>query len=215
LNSHPTEEELLQYRHGAAGDASSAIRLHLEACAGCRRGLSAARRFDQRIRRGLKQEVAPEHLKMRIARSLAEESQDQQERRRHLTRRLALGAAAAVFMVTAGLTGAWLLLGSALTPALDSTALLSQDHQPMRGQLVCFGCARAHADIQHQQHCPPDGVEHVTGLRTPDGNLWRFVDGPAIRAFMADTAMRGSWLELNAMPYPGIGYLQIANARQL
>ena len=215
MNSHPSEEKLLQYRHGAAGDATSSIRLHLEECAGCRSSLSAASRFDQRIRHGLKRQAAPEHHKKRIARSLAEESQDQQARRRHLTRRLALGAAAAVLTVTVGLAGAWSLLGTALAPALDSTALLSQEHQPMRGQLVCFGCARSQADMQHQQDCPPDGIEHVTGLRTPDGNLWRFVDGPAIRAFMEDTEMRGSWLELDAMPYPGIGYLQIAVARQL
>ena len=69
--------------------------------------------------------------------------------------------------------------------------------------------------MAHQRACAGDGDLHVTGLQTPDGNLWRFMDGDPIRQYLHETQLRGTWLQVKARPYPAIGYLQIAAVQRL
>jgi hypothetical protein len=86
----------------------------------------------------------------------------------------------------------------------------------VRGRLVCIGCARHGVPAERHAACARDGdSDHVTGLRTPDGNLWRFAEAPRDEPLFADRRMRGVWVEVEARPYPGIGYLRVRAIRRL
>ena len=216
MSRHPKEEELLRFRQGSAGSSESVVREHLASCRPCRKKVAEAEGFDEFVRQGLKRQVAPDHLRERIQRGLG-----RQKLRRpgwgsmSLWSRMALGSAAAVLLAVLGLTSLWIWSdpsGSARPTGFDLQVAAAQI---LRGQLVCFGCARKGVDTQHQQNCQGDGGLHVTGLETPDGNLWRFVESDAIHPFLADPMLLGQWIEVSAHPYPAIGYLQIAAARQL
>jgi len=212
---HPTEKELLRFRQGGAGAGEAAIREHLGSCHCCRNALLAAARFDDVVRQGLKREAAPDHLMARIQQGLAQSAARPAAAARSLLRPLALGAAAALLLAAVGLTSLWLWTSQAAPAAAPGDGRGVAAVQVLRGQLVCFGCARRGADMEHQRLCAGDGDLHVTGLRTPDGNTWRFVEGKVIHPFLADPSLRGQWIEVSASPYPAIGYLQIAAARQL
>jgi hypothetical protein len=120
-----------------------------------------------------------------------------------------------VLLAVLGLTSLWIWSAPSGPGGPGRFDLQVAATQILRGQLVCFGCAREEVETAHQQHCQGDCGLHVTGLRTPDGNLWRFVEGEAIHPFLADPMLRGQWVEVSARSYPAIGYLQIAAAHQL
>lgn len=213
MSWHPTEEELLRFRQGSSGSSEKVLRDHLAGCRSCRENLAEAAGFDEFIRQGLKREAAPEHLLERIQQGL-----DNQKIRPVGTspwRRMALSSAAAALLAVLGLTSLWIWADSVRPEGLTGFSSQIAETQVLRGQLVCFGCARDGFDMEHQQHCQVNRDLHRTGLKTPDGNLWRFVEGEAIHPFLDDPLLRGRWLEVSAQPYPAIGYLQISAARQI
>ncbi len=215
MNRHPKEEELLHFRQGSAGSGEAAIREHLASCRSCRARVAEDEGFDEFVRQGLKHQAAPDHLVERIERGLGRQNLRSGWGLTSPWSRMAMGSAAAVLLAALGLTTLWLWSDSPGLGRPEGFDLQVAATQILRGQLVCFGCARKEADLEHQQHCPGDGGLHVTGLQTPDGNLWRFVESEAIHPFLADPMLRGRWLEVSAQPSPAIGYLQIAAARQL
>jgi hypothetical protein len=215
MSRHPQEEELLRFRQGLAGPGEAVTRAHLASCRPCRVKLAEAEGFDEFVRQGLKRQVVPDHLLERIQRGLGRQKLRAGWGLTSPWRRMALGSAAAVLLAVLGLASLWAWSDLPRQGQGTGFDLQAAATQILRGQLVCFGCARHEADTADQQQCPGDGELHVTGLQTPDGNLWRFVESDAIHPFLADSMLRGQWVEVSAHPYPAIGYLQIAAARQL
>lgn len=215
MSWHPSEEELLSFRQDSAASSQAVIRVHLAACRLCRKNLAEADRFDAYVRQGLGRNAAPGHLLERIQRGLGHPQIKPGWGSMTPWSRLALGSAAALILAVLGLTSPWIWSDPSGPGSLAGFNLQVDATQVLRGQLVCFGCARGGGDTEQQQHCRGDGDLHVTGLQTPDGNLWRFVEGDTIRSFMADPVLRGQWIEVSARSYPAIGYLQIAAARRL
>jgi hypothetical protein len=213
--THPSDQDLLLYRQQAGGPRSAGIQEHLAGCPACRTRLQVEEQFDLGVSRRLPREEAPAALLARIRSGLGREVAAQEAGRSRLWQRLATGAVAASLVAGLGLLIMWNSSSHAL-PGLDTGQALSESaNRPIRGQLVCVGCARAGADMGHQRACLGDGDLHVTGLRTPDGNLWRFMAGEPIHEYLEDRQLRGTWLEVSARPYPAIGYLQVAAVQRL
>ena len=215
MSRHPGEEELLRFRQSGSTSGEVALREHLDACGQCREILLAADRFDDGIRQGLRRVAAPDRLLVRIQKGLDDAPVNSTGTLAPLWGRLALGTAAALLLVTFGWTSLWLWSETAAPGEPLADGLRVATEQVLRGQLVCFGCARQGADMEHQQLCRGDGDLHVTGMQTPDGNTWRFMEGEVIHPFLGDPLLRGQWVEVSANPYPAIGYLKIAAARRL
>lgn len=203
------------YRQLESGPRSADIKEHLSGCPACRSRLQAEEQFDLGVSRSLVREEAPPALLGAIRAGLDREVASREASRSRLWTRLATGALAAVLVAGLGLMVMWNGSSQALTGLGAGRSLTEDSHRPIRGQLVCVGCARSGADMAHQRACLGDGDLHVTGLQTPDGNLWRFMAGEPIHEYLEDRQLRGIWLEVDARPYPAIGYLQIATVQRL
>ena len=213
--THPSDQDLLLYRQQDGGPRSAGIQEHLAGCPACRTRLQAEEQFDLGVSRRLPREDAPAALLARIRTGLDREVTAQEAGRSRLWQRLATGAVAASLITGLGLLAMWNSSSQALSGLDTGQALSESAHRPIRGQLVCVGCARAGVDMDHQRACLGDGDLHVTGLRTPDGNLWRFMAGEPIHEYLENRQLRGTWLEVSARPYPAIGYLQVAAVQRL
>jgi hypothetical protein len=215
MKEHPTDQDLLLFRQGDDAGAASGVGEHLEGCPACRARLQAEKNFDLGLTRRLSREQAPQALLKVIQAGIGRESAQRQALRSRRWGRLVTGALAATVLAGLGLMAVWNSSSQALPGSGDEAALADSPTRSIRGQLVCVGCARAGADMAHQRACAGDGDLHVTGLQTPDGNLWRFMEGDPIRQYLHETQLRGTWLQVEARPYPAIGYLQIAAVQRL
>jgi len=215
MNQHLTDQDLLQYRQRAPGSGMTAVAEHLAGCQSCRSRLENEEKFDLGLTRRLTREQAPPALLLEIQAGLGRESARQQTVRFRQWRRLATGALAATVIAILGLMAVWNPSSQELPGVAGDVVLTESDTRSIRGQLVCVGCARGGADMKHQRACRGGGDLHVTGLRTSDGNLWRFMDGEPIREYLHQPQLRGAWLQIQARPFPDIGYLQIAAVQRL
>jgi hypothetical protein len=215
MMNHPSDKDILLFRQKDSGRESTEIRAHLDSCKDCSARLAAEERFDREVSERLPREPAPPALLTLIQAGIGRETAEQEASRSRLWSRVATGALAAILVAGMAIVVLWDGSAQAVPGASQGENLAAEETRSIRGQLVCVGCSRAGLDIAHQRTCRGDGEQHVTGMRTPDGNLWRFMDGELIREYINEPQLRGVWLQVDARPYPAIGYLQIAAVARL
>ncbi len=213
--SHPTLRQILRYLHGECEAAEvESITTHLGICSACRQEAEEEGEFDRRVRRAMEPAPAPPPLVDRIRRRLADETRAEALRRSTTGSRAALAAAAAFALIALLAVANPGGLVTALRPAGGSAVPAAHHYH---GQLVCLGCARVGMGLDGQRRClgRTGDREHVTGLQTADGALWRLAENEAVRPLLGQPELRGQRVHLEARAYPEIGYLGVVAVHPL
>ena len=168
----------------------------------------ANRALDETLRTGLTETPAPPGLRGRILAALDEEDGRRsgvvvQGRFRFLRHPALLSALAASFLTFLILPPIQQFIG--ITPA----GIGAVRHVHLEGRVVCYDCALAGLDLEHQVACRAHS--HQSGIQTGDGRLLRFALNRSIEGALLEPGLRGRQITVEGDLYPAIGYLDITS----